>query len=383
MSVRREAPFALAALAGHGVAVLTIALAPHTTPLVVTAPPPEDDLASIDLADDVFLSEPEPEPEPDSPKVDERTIAPRTAKQAPALATLEPLASTEREPAPPSRADATPESDSREAPSTTRFSWTRARHASATELGLGDRNVFLGASPNALVAGAPDATDQHGVQAVMRGDLRDRDVELGLGSGGPVVAAIEESARRSIAELDSRAVFEVTAGEDGAVTGVRLVEASADWPGWESAGAAVRAALAAKRVHVPRGARGVAMTIEVESRNQLPSGNAPAHDVSILGLPVKKSGVKNAIKTDILKPVITVVDARPNLEPLRRAGVTVPEGIGQMRENTEPGDTNNFVKLPGRIEIGFTILGSSADPTDATSRALRVVRARVLREREL
>ena len=55
----------------------------------------------------------------------------------------------------------------------------------------------------------------------------------------------------------------------------------------------------------------------------------------------------------------------------------------RSRESTEPSDTNNFVHLPARVEVGFKLFGTSADPTDAIARPLRVVRARVLRESEI
>jgi hypothetical protein len=98
----------------------------------------------------------------------------------------------------------------------------------------------------------------------------------------------------------------------------------------------------------------------VASRWQLPSGHDPDTEVSVLGIPVKKAAPENKrpMKMEILKPELKVVEAPAQ-----------PEG--------QP------TKLPQyQLQLG-KLLGLDIDETDLAPRPLRVVHARVVREKLL
>jgi hypothetical protein len=201
-----------------------------------------------------------------------------------------------------------------------------------------------------------------GAQAALRAGIAQRDVSLGLGADGPVIAAAESSALASVAPVRARAVFEVTADASGVVTGVRLADASEDWRGWETVGRTMSARLAKTRLRIAAGAKGVSMSIEVVSRWQLPSGNDPEVAVSVAGIPVKKTDAKHPVHVDILKPVLKM-GACPTLGPSTGEG-SAPSA------------------LPC-VSFGINIFSTNVDPTDLAPRPLQVVHARVLREAEL
>jgi len=140
-----------------------------------------------------------------------------------------------------------------------------------------------------------------------------------------------------------------------------LVDASQGRAEWEHVATSLRDALRTRRLHVPGGTGGVAITLEVASRWQLPSGHDPDTEVSVLGIPVKKAQPesRHAKKVEILKPELKIVEAPA--QPEVTTGVKLPQYQVQV------------VKL----------LGLDIDETDLTPRPLRVVHARVVREKIL
>jgi hypothetical protein len=300
---------------------------------------------------DVELASPEPTP------------APSQSHRAEALAmTRSGLAhgesSASRPPASPTPEVIEPQPD-------TAFSFdpTRPLELSADAVGLGRRNPFLGGLPDersaSVPAEAPGDGDNvaPGVTQSVTDALHERDVSLGLGSAGPVITVAEELTRPSDAPVNSRAVFEVTANGRGEVTGLQLLDVSGGRLQWEKVATAMREALRGRTLHVPSGAGGVSITLEVTSRWQLPSGHDPDTEVSVLGVPVRKARPesKQPIHVEILKPTLKVVEAPP------------------------PPDTNAPVKLPTQ-RLEMTLFGTDVDPTDLVPRPLRVVHAHVMRE---
>ncbi len=302
----------------------------------------------------------------DSPAV-ARSPADTPARNAPGPATattrslnLETWASAARGPeAPPSPESPAPDLDLSQY-------FRRPTTLSADAIGLGPRNVFLEGlvgGPERHPAANPSAQNEApGVEQSIRDALSERDREIGLAAGGPIVRVAEEISRASETPWNSRATFEVITDASGAVVALHLLNASEAWGAWERVAKDLHAALRGRTLHVPEGSTGLAVTLDVVSRLQLPSGHDPDMAVSVLGLPVKKapSASRNPQRVDILKPELTVRDVDP------------------------PPDLGPPVKLPPKhVAIGLQLLVLGIDPTDLTPRPLRVVHARIVREHGL
>jgi len=150
------------------------------------------------------------------------------------------------------------------------------------DLGLDGKNHFLGGSKEAPPRPAPDlerlAHDRSNRAAgeAMRGALHDGDVAKGLGSGGPVVAALEEAVLAGAVPVESHAVFIAIADASGIVTRVDIESASDDLAAFRAIAQDVLNRLREKRVRVPTAARGLSMRIDVSSGLALPSGAGAA-----------------------------------------------------------------------------------------------------------
>jgi hypothetical protein len=151
-------------------------------------------------------------------------------------------------------------------------------------LGMSGRNPFIGNVPDvpgastSSAAPAPEPNMAPGIDKSIHDALAARDHELGLDTGGPLVAAAEEVTRTSDTPENSSAVFEVTVDTNGDVTGVRVVNASQGRPAWDRVATAYGAALRTRKIPL-RGQRGqggqgkgLVVTLEVRSRFTLPSG---------------------------------------------------------------------------------------------------------------
>jgi hypothetical protein len=158
------------------------------------------------------------------------------------------------------------------------FSPTVTPSLANESLGVGGRNPFIGAVPD--VGGAPgpsapvpEANVAPGIQKSLHDALAARDHELGLDSGGPLIAIAEEATRTSDAPDNSRAVFEVSIDANGEVTGIRVVEASQARQAWDTVATHMRTTTRTRRIP-PRGqaSKGIVVTLEVKSRLTLPSG---------------------------------------------------------------------------------------------------------------
>jgi len=149
-------------------------------------------------------------------------------------------------------------------------------------------NPFLGGSQDAGAAGAsssstfvsatPDAPKaaeaKRSADRWLRNGLAERDAALGLGPSGPVVSALREATRGSLAPERGSATFLAVVDASGFVVGLRLV-GSTGGDGWESARDDAARSLATVRLAL-RGAKGAELTIVVESDVVLPSGAKPA-----------------------------------------------------------------------------------------------------------
>jgi hypothetical protein len=123
---------------------------------------------------------------------------------------------------------------------------------------------------------------------------------------------------------------------------------------------ALKEAMHGRKLRVPSGG-GVAVTLEVTSRWQLPSGYDLDVDVSVAGITLKKASpeAKRPRRVEVLKPELKVVEAPASPE------------------------TTPVSKLPpAQIQI-VKVLGIDFDATDLVPRPLRVVHARVVKEKLL
>ena len=118
-----------------------------------------------------------------------------------------------------------------------------------------------------------NATIAENLHHAIMDPIHERERLNGTLADGPIAMALEGSTRSSnAAPFEGRAVFSVRIDELGLVVGAQVVEASSDWHGWEEVATRTFNALAQKRVHLPRGAKGMVMRVEVTSKVVYPSG---------------------------------------------------------------------------------------------------------------
>jgi len=232
---------------------------------------------------------------------------------------------------------------------------------SLAQLGLEGPNRFMG-EPAVPTAPIPaEAAD--GVRRSIAEALLTHDRGEGLGSEGPAVAAIEKAVYESAISVKTRAVLSVVADAEGVVTGVSCVDGNHSE--WDKLAEEIAKALQGKRLRKPPGGRGVAMRIEVTSREELPSGRDPGLEVRALGFPLKRGRGPNSTRVDILniEPKIVIDLPDPQDDP----------SVGQAAA----------VRFPrAHIQL-INLFGLSGDLVDIGAAARRVVHARVLDEHAL
>jgi hypothetical protein len=152
-------------------------------------------------------------------------------------------------------------------------------------------------------ASAPGADAMASVQRGV--DLRDR--EVGLGAGGPLVGVTRDAVRDGLTASVGHALLEFRTDGTGLVIGVRVLESNAERRAWDDVAAHLAESASKKRLRVPPGAKGVAVTVRVESAMK----TASAHDagetsVSVFGIPVKKSRAAHPVHVDVSIPIVSM-----------------------------------------------------------------------------
>lgn len=104
--------------------------------------------------------------------------------------------------------------------------------------------------------------------------LTARDVDLGLGQGGQVLSAFEARARTMDVAVEGWAVFDVGIDSAGRVS-VAVTDASTARDAWERVARTAVADVDARRIRVPRGARGWRVAVRIEAKEQYPDGERP------------------------------------------------------------------------------------------------------------
>jgi hypothetical protein len=232
-------------------------------------------------------------------------------------------------------------------------------------LGIGPHNPFITPHPEGSFSALPSERRADnvapGVQQSLRDAVHEHDHDVGLDLGGPVVTLAEDLTRSSTTPVNSNARFEVACDAAGQVTSVTLLEASEAWGDWDKLGLALADALRSRPLRVPAGTGGVAFTLEVTSRVQMPSGFDPGVEVNVFNIPFKKAPVdqKHPRKLEVLKiePKIEEVPA----DPSRSAPTKLPQY---------------------RIQL-VKIFGLAFDVSDIGAHPLRIVHARIIREKTL
>jgi hypothetical protein len=126
--------------------------------------------------------------------------------------------------------------------------------------------------------------------------LHAHDVALGLGSGGPVLGVAEDATSASRAPVNGFAILIATFGPTGVVADVRVVDANGDRTAWDDVASQIAEAMRSKHVRVPRGAKGVEVTVRIDSRWENHDGSDPdPYKVCIAGLPCKASPNRRVI----------------------------------------------------------------------------------------
>lgn len=148
-----------------------------------------------------------------------------------------------------------------------------AGRSSPAQLGLDRSLAWMWVDPTKQPSGRPrPASSTGGLQEAL--DAHDR--RIGLGFGGPVVSAVHAAASSlHNAPQTGTATFEAIIDRHGRAQSVVIVSANGDMAGWQNVAQHVLRILRGGAVRIPPGARGLAVTLRVVARYQLPSGAPP------------------------------------------------------------------------------------------------------------
>ena len=268
--VSRLSKALLAALALHGLLLLTHVRHASQRPSVVQAKPEElveVEEAPIDQAlPDVTPSAPGAPSAPHSLRASAAAIR-AGAGAAQAESSADSVAGADA----PSNDSATPS-----APSSAQASTDAA--ARKIDFGVDDGFFMRPTGDNMLRV--PKPVLQRQLEAALSAD----DVRRGLARGGALLGSLNAAVREA-GPVRGQALLSVTVGPDGGLTSVEFLRGDASE--WSSALESFRALAARKRLRVPPGARGLRVTFSVQAKVQRPSGK----DVDASGLDIEPQGL--------------------------------------------------------------------------------------------
>ena len=147
---------------------------------------------------------------------------------------------------------------------------------SASAMPIGPASLGLGGSRSFSMEIArqplPDDSNET-LKHAINDPIHERERLNGSLTSGPFAQELERATRADPGSpFEGRAMFAISVDEVGLVVNVQVADSTGDRHAWEDVGKRVLNAMAAKRVHVPPGAKGVAMKIEISSKVTLPSG---------------------------------------------------------------------------------------------------------------
>ena len=261
VEVRPLAPLAVA-IALHLAVLAIVASTPATLPSASGPLPARPPFVEVDL----IPAEPEgarpDEPLPSGSSAS-ASVAGREARLDGAAAKVAPPSALS-EKAGPSPAEDAPTSP--EPAGGWSFSPTAATPAATLDLHAAVTPELV-APPSATSSLPPGASTTGGVAE----GLVARDVEMGLGRGGPVLSAAEDAARASNDLVEGSATFDVSVFNDGAVV-AQLKGASANAAAWARVADALGRSLDPRRVRLPAGGRGWRVVVMVDAQQKLADG---------------------------------------------------------------------------------------------------------------
>lgn len=371
--LRHDAFWVTVALAGHGLGLAFVATLPSARPA-----PHDADATVVDLELPAeqkaeVAAEENDQVAPDSAEVRRReTLPDRSQKSATAAAAP---------PRPRADDDAIEATVPAEAPSVGTL-----RQLSNDQLGIGSRNVLL---EGALRAGSPSssvtppeadvARERNvapGVQESLRTALREHDLALGIGSGGPLVGIIEETTRTSDTPWESSATFQVSTDASGHVTGIRISSVSSSMEGWKRVARQILDALRERTLRVPSGAAGIVVTLRVTSESRLPSGSRARYEPHVGDTSEVASIERNPAPSG-------AASAATAQAPAGGERLDVLKVDPHVEQTTPQSDKAVNLKLPEQRASAVDIVNAPFDVTDIGARPMRVVHARIVNERPL
>ncbi len=182
--------------------------------------------------------------------------------------------------------------------------------------------------------------------------LTARDVDLGLGQGGQVLSAFEARARTMDVAVEGWAVFDVGVDSSGRVS-VAVTDASTARDAWERVARTAVADVDAKRIRIPRGARGWRIAVRIEAKEQYPDGERPKD----MGFHKTTTGFKESKTSMVMESLPSVTLAARG--KVCSAGVTLQ------------------LPVPGVFPLA---IAGGCNPENAGVEAIRVVSGRILDE---
>jgi hypothetical protein len=183
-----------------------------------------------------------------------------------------------------------------------------APHLSLAELGIEGTNPFLDRPDPAAVRAAKAARVKRRLDQALAQGITNQESARGRGVGSPVIRALESLMDASAVPLNGNASFTFVFDADGALVSSSLGQASGDRTTWARVVRQTAAALAGRKLSVPKG-HGVKLTLAVTSHLELPSGADPGLEVDAFGIPLKKGGGPRSTKLDLfnLKHPLTTI----------------------------------------------------------------------------
>jgi len=328
----RWLPFASAAVLAHLALAAAVASLPVRRGAPVPAQEPSTEVASIDV-------EPVPAERSADPRLaGSETIVP-VARAVPVRAGRESAATPSQGQTSPELAPPAPEPAS-----SSDSEWTF------------DPTVGMNPTSRAVIARGvqPQVREfgKHLGDGATAGGLAEaltaRDVDLGLGQGGQVLSAFEARARTMDVAVEGWAVFDVGIDSSGRVS-VAVTDASTARDAWERVARTAVADVDAKRIHIPRGARGWRVAVRIEAKEQYPDGERPKD----MGLHARTTPLKPS-KTSM------VVESLPGVE-LAARGKVCSVGLS--------------------LQLPFPpMIAGGCNPENAGVEAIRVVSGRIVDE---
>ncbi len=304
------------------------------------ASPAAPDEVALDLSD---LLEPLREAAPE-PKADEGSPAPRReASRGAKVAARESTAPKDTGgEAPPGEISPSP------APASSDEGWTfnPSQPVNVTAPGFVARSV-------ADIASGPDSRPPPPSAGRLAEALDARDVELGMGRGGPVLSALELATRDSNVP-EGWAMFDVAIDRSGRVS-VALSNVSSDQSSWAKVASVAAASVDTAHMRIPPGANGWRVVVKVEARVQYPDGRRP-----------KDLGTKFEATPGKLSSTSMVVEKTPGFT-IATQGKVCGAGISVH---------------PLEVLMPITI-GGGCDPENAGMPAVRIVSGHIVSEGRL